>query len=104
MTDHECTSSTYCEICEAIIQTLDFKKGDRVRITMDHTARAVSGSFGAGWGEGIVLTAVNNQWDPDKPPNWYIELEKDKVSGRGWRIGYGYWKQQQDGGTIEHVS
>lgn len=79
---------------------MQIRKGDRVRITIPG-GHGIFQSFGAGWGEGIVLTAANNQWDPEKEPNWYIELEKDKVEGRNWTTGYGYWKQGQDGGTVE---
>ena len=73
------------------------KKGDRVRITV----QGGRGVYGAGWGEGIVLSAANNEWNPDKPANWYIELDKDKCGGRNWETGYGYWKQGCDGGTVE---
>ena len=80
------------------ISKLKIQKGDRVRITVPRTEHS---NFGAGWGEGIVLTAANNEWDPDKPANWYIEIQKDKVGGRNWQKGYGYWKQGCDGGTVE---
>lgn len=74
---------------------LSIRKGDRVRITVPTSP---GHSFGAGWGEGIVLSADN--WSRNGVDNWYIEIEKDKVGGRNWRIGYGYWKQE-DGGTVE---
>ena len=80
------------------IKNLKIQRGDRVRITVPATQHS---NFGEGWGEGIVLTAANNEWDPDKPANWYIELEKDTVGGRNWQLGYGYWKQGCDGGTVE---
>jgi hypothetical protein len=83
---------------------VDIRKGDRVRITIPKAGHGIFDSFGAGWGEGVVLSAHNAQWDTNKPPNWYIELEKDKVEGRNWTTGYGYWKQGQDGGTVEKLS
>jgi hypothetical protein len=79
------------------------KKGDRVRIT-------IPGHFnhgfyvGPGSCEGTVLSADNWNSGGTKPDNWYIELEKDKASGYGWRTGYGYWKQGEDGGTVEKLS
>lgn len=75
-------------------------KGDRVRITIP--SRFVCGFYvGAGSCEGTVLTADN--WKRDGEDNWYIELEKDKVSGAGWQLGYGYWKQAEDGGKVEKL-
>jgi len=82
---------------------MNLKKGDRVCITIPRGAPACSGSFGPGWCVGTILTVANNQWDREKPPNWYIEIEKDRVSGRGWKTGYGYWKQGEDGGTVDLV-
>lgn len=68
------------------------EKGDRVKITMP--ARE---PFPAGWCEGVVLKVD----DMGKGRGGlYVELEKDKVSA-GWDTGYGYWKQEIDGGTIE---
>ena len=80
---------------------MNIQKGDRVRITQPSAGHGIFQSFGAGWGEGIVLTA--NNYSRNGKPNWYIELEKDKVHGRNWQTGYGYWKQQQDGGTVELI-
>jgi len=81
---------------------LNIKRGDRVRITIPTAGHGIFDSFGAGWGEGIVLDA--NNWNGcGGPDNWYIELEKDKVHGRNWTTGYGYWKQGQDGGTVELI-
>lgn len=77
------------------------KPGDRIRITIGQNAPACSGSFGPGWCEGVILTAANNEWDPERPPNWYIEIHKEKAEGRGWQTGYGYWKQREDGGILE---
>lgn len=71
---------------------MDIQKGDRVRITMP-----AQGPFPAGWAEGAVLTARKD------PEGWFIELSKDKVSP-GWELGYGYWKQGNDGGTVEKLT
>jgi len=72
------------------------KKGDRMRIEM-----SAINSFGAGGAEGIVLKA--DHWHGGA--GWYVELEKDKdkVWGRGWQKGYGYWKQGSDGGTVTRM-
>jgi len=72
---------------------MDIKKGDRVRITMP-----AQEPWPAGWSEGTVLSAKHYE-----DSGWLIELEKDKVSP-GWDLGYGYWKQGQDGGTIEKLT
>jgi hypothetical protein len=81
----------------------EIRKGDRIRITIPG-GQGIFDSFGAGWGEGIVLSAYNAEWDRTKKPNWYLEVEKDKVSGRNWQTGYGYWKQGQDGGEVKLIS
>lgn len=74
---------------------MDIKKGDRVRITMP-----AQEPFPAGWSEGTVLKADN--WGEGRG-GWYIEMTKDKVSP-GWDLGYGYWKQEVDGGTVEKLT
>ena len=76
------------------------KKGDRVRITIPPGAPACNYTFGPGWCEGTVITA--DHWGGGS--GWYVEIEKDAVGGRGWRTGYGYWKQGEDGGDIELIA
>lgn len=75
--------------------TKDFNivPGDRVRITV-----GARDPWPAGSGEGIVASAVF--YDTD---GWLIEWDKDTVS-EGWQTGYGYWKQGQDGGTVEMIA
>ena len=80
------------EMASAYTKDFDLLPGDRVRITMP-----AQGSFPAGWSEGEVITA-NWYWNG----GWYIESEKDNVS-YGWQTGYGYWKQDTDGGTVEKL-
>jgi len=74
---------------------MDIKKGDRVRITMP-----AQEPFPAGWSEGTVLSATNQG---EGRGGWYIEMTKDKASP-GWDLGYGYWKQEVDGGTVEKLT
>lgn len=70
----------------------DLYPGDKVRITMP-----AQEPFPAGWAKGYVINA--NFYNTD---GWYIEFEKEVVSP-GWQTGYGYWKQGQDGGTVEKL-
>lgn len=76
---------------------MNIRKGDTVRISI---CRHNSG-WPPGWAEGEVLSAVN--WGTEEKPNWYIEVEKTSCSP-GWQLGYGYWKQVEDGGKVELVS
>lgn len=77
------------------------KKGDRVRV--NYRARIAWGMFlPAGWAEGTVLKADN--WRRSDQDRWYVEMEADRVSGTPYRTGYHYWKQNEDGGTVEKLS
>jgi len=71
----------------------ELEKGDRVKLTMP-----ASEPFPAGWAEGEVSSAHFYE-----DHGWYVELMKDKVSP-GWDTGYGYWKQDADGGWIEKLT
>jgi len=66
------------------------EKGDKVRITIP------SGDW-PGWAIGTVITA---SWYEDA--GWLIEFDKTEVSP-GWQLGYGYYKQGDDGGTVEKL-
>ena len=70
-------------------------RGDRIRITVPGLA-----PFPAGWMEGEVLDA--HYWGPKD--GWYIEFVKDKVSSSDIELGYGYWQQGVEGGTVQVVS
>lgn len=76
---------------------MKIEQGDRVKVTMNGDG----GWFGDGWAEGIVLWAQNYGVGDDE--NWYVEFVKDKVEGRHWETGYGYWKQGVDGGKMEVI-
>ena len=65
-------------------------KGDTVRITTPDA-----------WVEGIVISASN--YGSDEEPNWYIELNGCAGSNEFVSSGYTYWKQKQDGGTVELI-
>jgi hypothetical protein len=63
----------------------DLKPGDRVKIEKS-----------TGWCEGTILEA--SFWgDMD---GWYIELVKDVGN---FEMGYGYYKQAYDGGTVKKL-
>ena len=75
---------------------MTIKKGDKVKIS------GVQGNF---WAIGTVISAENNNFgkqfqESGKDSNWYIEL---KVEKGNIPDGYTYWKQLQDGGTVEKV-
>lgn len=75
------------------IKEFDLQKGDIIRITMP-----AQEPFPAGWAVGIVLSAVFYTYE-----GWYIEFNKTGVSP-GWQEGYGYWKQDVDGGEVAKLS
>jgi len=62
------------------------EKGDKVRITTP-----------SGWATGTVISA---SWYEDA--GWYIELNVEEAS-LGWELGYSYYKQRDDGGTVEKL-
>lgn len=66
------------------------EKGDRIRIT-------IPGGDWPGWAIGTVISA---SWYEDA--GWLIEFDKTEVSP-GWQLGYGYYKQGDDGGTVEKL-
>jgi hypothetical protein len=67
----------------------EYNPGDKIRIN-------IKGQIY----EGVVISAAN--WgDGLGAENWYIEFDRTK-GGRG--PGYGYWKQGDDGGTVENLS
>jgi len=64
---------------------MEIRKGDRVRITTSMYDVV-----------GTVVSATNYKkyWLANAEDNWYIEFIADEG-------GFGYWKQGNDGGTIE---
>ena len=74
------------------LKEFDIQLGDRVKISMP-----ANYPFPEGWAEGTVLTV--SHYDDE---GWLIEFVKDKVSS-GWQTGYGYWKQNTDGGTVVKI-
>ena len=64
---------------------MEITKGDRVKITLPNGYTV----------EGEVLTASAWQEDykADTPKKWNIELQGP--------AGYAYWKQRDEGGTVE---
>jgi hypothetical protein len=75
-------------------QGLTINVGDTVRISGIKTPHP-------GWCQGIVKS-VNNWARSGEGDNWYIELEKTKATPL-WDLGYGYWKQKEDGGIVEII-
>ncbi len=75
------------------VKKFDINPGNKVRITAP-----AQEPFPAGWAEGVVISAVF--YDEE---GWYIEMNKDRVSS-GWQTGYGYFKQREDGVTVELLS
>jgi len=65
---------------------MNIKQGDTVRITLENGFTCT----------GTVLSASNMAFS-GQPDNWYIELNATS----GCILGYTYWKQGPDGGTIE---
>jgi hypothetical protein len=73
-------------------------KGDRVKISLSPD----------NWGIGTVISAENNDVgqqfkESGLKRNWYIELEVEESAGR-IPLGYAYWKQLYDKGTVEKIN
>ena len=71
--------------------------GDRIKITLP-----AAYPFTAGWAIGTVLS-VQYSWTSNSGDEvWALEVDKEEVDPRSnWKTGYGYWKFDQDGGTVE---